>query len=82
MTLSDKVRRFVFHEYIEPARRRGNKTVTVRAGDVHSQMGLTQRLPLVCSALGTLLFQERYNVGLVRREGPANGSNSYFTYQV
>jgi type I restriction enzyme R subunit len=40
--LSDDIRSFVFREYIEPARRQRKHKVTVRAGDVHEQLGLAE----------------------------------------
>jgi len=82
MKLSDRIREFVFQEFIKPARERGEGTVTIRAGDVHSMMGLSDRIPAVCSALGTNKFQEMYQVRLIDRKGPTNASNVFFTFEV
>ena len=82
MKQADKIREFVFREYIEPARRRGDTTVTVRAGDVHTKMGLSEGIPAVCSAMGTNKFQYTYGARLVQREGPTNGCNVFFTFDV
>lgn len=82
MKLSDRIREFVSQEFIKPARERGEGTVTIRAGDVHSMMGLSDRIPAVCSALGTNKFQEMYQVRLIHRKGPTNASNVFFTFEV
>jgi len=80
--LADDIREFVFAKYIEPAHRSGISEVRVRAGDVHKEMGLSQRLPAVCAAIGAQKFEKQYGIILVQREGPANGSNAYFTFKV
>jgi hypothetical protein len=80
MRLADKIREFVYKEYVQPARERGDQTVTFRAGDVHEQMDLKSRLPAVCAAVDTNKFREKYQVRLVKREGPANAANAFFTF--
>lgn len=80
--LADRIREFVFREYIKPTRERGERTITVRAGDVHKQMGLSNRMPAVCGAIATAKFQDKYLVQLVNREGPAQGANVFFTFDV
>jgi hypothetical protein len=79
---SDLIREFVNLHYIEPARKAGKSQVSVLAGDVHSKMKLTSRMPQVCGALGANLFESAYRVKLLRREGPQNGANLEFTFQV
>jgi len=80
--LADQIRDFAFRRYIEPARKQGQKTVTIRAGDVHSEMRLGQRMPAVCGALGTDKFQAEYQVELIDRKGPNQGANVFFTFKV
>lgn len=82
MTLADEIRAFVHQNYFEPARRRGEHEITIRAGDVHSAMKLVGRMPAVCSALGTDKFQKEYRVRLVRREGPHLGANLRLTFEL
>ena len=77
---ADEIRKYVFINYIQPARKRGEKQVVVRVGDVHNGMGLKSRLSAVYAALGTNKFQDDYNVRLIKREGPSNGANAFFTY--
>jgi 5-methylcytosine-specific restriction protein B len=82
MRPSDQVRQYVLNAYIIPTRRRGESTVTVRAGDVHREVGFTDRMPLVASALGAKKFEEYADVRLVRREGPHQGANLLLTFEV
>src|SRR4051812_1402258 len=48
MSHADDVREHCRAHYLEPARARGESTVSIRAGDVHSALGYKNRLPLVC----------------------------------
>lgn len=80
-SLADRIRRFVYERYIDPAQRRGREQVEVRAGDVHHDMGLVARMPAVCTALGRK-FEEEYGVRLLDRRGPKQGANVFFRFQV
>lgn len=79
-TQADEIREFVYRNYIQPARQRGETQITIRAYDIHKQMKLEEKLPAVCSALGTDKFQKMYNVTLLERKGPTNAANVYFTF--
>lgn len=81
-TQADSIREFVNRRYILPARNTGQRTVSVRAGDVHREMNLVQRLPAVCSALGSHKFERLFNVTRVAIDGPTNGANAIFTYEL
>ena len=82
MRPADEIREFAYENYIKPARARGEEQITIRAGDVHREMRLVSRIPAVCSALGTNKFQDMCGIELIRREGPTNGSNVYFTFKL
>jgi hypothetical protein len=79
---SDLIREFVNRHYTEPGRRVGKSQVSVRAGDVHSKMLLTSKMPQVCGALGASLFDSEYRVKLLQRDGPQNGANLHFTFEI
>jgi hypothetical protein len=81
-TSADIIRRFILSHYIVPARNRGEKTVTVRAGDVHSQMSLRGRHANVCQAMRGDKLLNLANVRLKSSKGPLAGGNTYFTYQL
>lgn len=81
MTFSDEVRTHCFENYVEPARQRGDVEVSIRAGDVHRDLRYRNRLPLVCAALGTEIFEEMCRVECMAIDGPANGANAVFRYK-
>lgn len=68
--LSDAIRQHVLEKYISPARERGNKSITLRSGEIHKQLALSDRLPQVCSAIDARRFEIEANVRLVDRQGP------------
>ncbi|MEN6560911.1 MAG: hypothetical protein ABFD52_09070 [Acidobacteriota bacterium] len=80
--LSDLIRAIACREFIEPARARSRKEVTIRAGDLHEKMRLVGRMPAVCGALGTLKFQRENGIKLISREGPSNGPNAIFKFLI
>lgn len=82
MTLANEIREFVYETYISPAREREDSQVTIRAGEVHKRMGLSSRMPAVCSALGAEKFENLYGIKLIDRKGPHLGSNMFFTFQL
>lgn len=82
MTHADDVRSYAATHYVEPARARGTKEVSIRAGDIHSALGYRNRYPLVCSALGAAIFENSYRVRRKAVEGPLNGSNTIFVFTV
>lgn len=81
--LTDKIREFVCKNYIQPGRKRDEKVITIRAGDVHSTMGLASRMPAVCNALKTKIDQ-RCNVRILKIDSPPSGygANFYVTYKI
>ena len=79
---ADDVREHCRVHYVEPARARGEPTVAIRTGDVHSALGYKDRIPLVCSAIGAQVFEAECRVKRVGLEGPLTGSNTLFTFQL
>lgn len=79
---ADDIRRFANRQYLEPARARGDETVSIRSGDVHAAMGLQNRLPAVCGALGTARFCDENRLERLRIEGPANSSTTIFVFRL
>ncbi len=79
----EKVRDYVFDHYIDPAREKGTKQITVRAGDVGDSLDLGDRMPLVCTALKTKI-DKMYNLEIIDIQGPPSlqGRNLYVTYRI
>jgi len=79
---ADRIRQFVNKKYIEPARATGQSEVSIRAGDVHRDMGLRNRMPAVCSALDAKKFEKRYMVKLKERFGPPQSSSVVWIFSI
>lgn len=82
MSNADEIRRFVLDKYVAPARQRGVAELTVRAGEVHRGMGLSNAMPAVCSALDGRKFAQMAGVSLIERRGPPQGANVYFRFDL
>jgi 5-methylcytosine-specific restriction enzyme B len=82
MSYADDVRKYCKENIIDPARTRGEKQIEIRAGDIHTAMGYKSRMPLLCSALGANKFKEVAGVQRVSINGPTNGANAIFTFQI
>ena len=80
MKASQQVRDYVLREYIEPARRRKQKTVKVVAGDVHKAVRFTNRVPLVCQALKGKRFLQENHLILEKWDGPKSGLSTTVTF--
>jgi hypothetical protein len=82
MSQANRIRQFTVDRFIAPAIAAGCDEITIRAGDVHREMGLTNAMPAVCSALGSRKFDEYANITRSALVGPANGANVYFTFRL
>jgi len=80
--LADEIREFAFKKFIEPARKQSKKTVQIRAGNIHKMIGLSHRMPAVSGALGSEKFEKQYNIKRIKLEGPIQGSNTLFTFEI
>lgn len=81
-TTADDIRKFCIEHFVKPARSRGEHAVALRAGDIHAQMGLAQRLPAVCAALGSDTFEQLARVKRIAIDGPLNGSSTLFVFKL
>lgn len=82
MSLADDVREYCKKTYIDSARRRGQRTVTIKSGDVHSALNYKNSYPLVCSAIGSNRFEQLCNLKRISVEGPLNGVSTLFTFEL
>lgn len=82
-SLAEQIRRYVRDQIVEPARQRGQKTVTFTASEIHNGLGLREnRMPSVCQAIDTPIFLDYASVTLVRREGPQLSTTAKWTFAV
>lgn len=80
---ADTVRLVANRDFVLPARRRGDRTITLRAGDVHRAANFHKsNLPNVCQALESKIFCREHHLRLIRRVGPHQGANVFFTYEI
>jgi hypothetical protein len=82
LSQANRIRQFALDHYIAPARAKGLTEITIRAGDVHRKMSLTNAMPAVCSAIGSHKFDEYAGVTRTALTGPANGANVYYTFSL
>jgi 5-methylcytosine-specific restriction enzyme B len=82
MNKADAIREHVLNLHIRPARTAGNKVVSLTAGQIQSEMNLKNRLPAVCSAIGSLRFENECGVKVRPVSVPLNSSTTVFTIDV
>ena len=86
MKIADRIRSHVVERYVDPARGRGEETVTVVAGAVLRQLDLRgDYAPSVCSALRARKFCAENDLALINEDGPAKSKQSTttrFTFQL
>lgn len=82
MSYADDVRTYCIEHYVNPARKSNIQSITIRAGDVHKEMNYKNRMPLVCSSLGSIKFETEANVKKINITGPSNGANALFHYKI
>jgi hypothetical protein len=81
---SDRIRQYVLDEYIRPARTRGEKKISITAGEVQKGLGLKNRIAWVCTALRADRFQSENNLRLTDETGPPSGMSTTvkFTFEI
>ena len=79
---SDRVRNHVKRKYIDPAKKDGKKSLSIRAGDVHKELGFSRRIPVVCSALRSRKLQKKSDIELTYVGGPNNSTTTTFSYKL
>jgi len=79
---TDDIRNYIFFNLIKPAIDQGQEEITIRAGDVHSDLHLVSRMPMVCSALRSL--PRHFPIQLTNIQAPPSGqgANFYATYKL
>jgi 5-methylcytosine-specific restriction enzyme B len=80
--MSERIRQYVFEQYVAPSRKQQSEKVTVRAGDVAKAMHMKTRIPLVCEALQVKKLQRQFGISLLERTGPKKGPNTLLTFHV
>src|ERR1700685_1531392 len=79
-TGSDAVRQHAYEKYVSAAHRRKQKTVAINVGEVHRELALNNRVPLVCAALSSKKFLTESHLRLISKTGPPSGQSTTVTY--
>lgn len=77
---ADKIRLHGRKRYVLSARNRGDKRFSIQVGDVVRDLGLTGRVPAVCSALKTDKFLKENNLRVVETIAPRSGQSTTVVY--
>ena len=77
---SDLIRQHAADVYIKAAQRRGDRTLSINVGAVHKALALSNRVPLVCAALGSKKFLTENHLRLISKTGPPSGQSTTVTY--
>ena len=79
---ADRIRLCARNYYIESAREKDEAEVAIRAGNLGHDIGLLDRHPAICSALGSEEFQKLAQVPPPTHTLPNPSSSTVFTYQL
>jgi 5-methylcytosine-specific restriction enzyme B len=79
---ADRIRLCALNYFIEPAREKSLKEVSIRAGDLASAMGLRDALPNICQALAGEKLQQLAQVPPPSHTQPNPSSSTTFTYRL
>lgn len=79
---ADRIRLCALNYFIEPAREKRLKTVTIRAVDLASAMGLKNAFPNICQTLGGEKLQQLAKAPPPAISEPNPSSSTTFTYQL
>jgi hypothetical protein len=82
LSVADRIRSFLVRRYVQPSRIRHANEITIRAGDVHGEIGFANRMPLVCSVLDGKRFRQENGLELIERTGPRQGSTAIFRFRL
>jgi 5-methylcytosine-specific restriction protein B len=82
ITGADRIRACALTNYIAPARDRGDASVTIIAGRLHNDIGLSQAWANVCQALRGSKFLDYASVPAPDESGPEASTTTAFTYHL
>ena len=82
MADSNEIRSHLIKMHVEPARSRGDYTVTIRAGDVVNELASDTAIPAVCGVLGSDVFEREARLQRLAIDGPVPGAITLFVYKL
>jgi hypothetical protein len=82
LSLANRIRQHCIATYVGQAKAAGHTDFLIRAGDVHTALGLNGYLPAVCEAIGTDVFEKQAGIRRIAFDGPINGANAWFWFRL
>jgi len=79
---ADQIRDYVIKNYIEPARKKGLKEVTIIAGDVAREVTGGTNIPNVNNVLRGKKLLTMCNIRLIKKQGPYESTTTSYTYNI
>jgi 5-methylcytosine-specific restriction protein B len=76
------IRQHVITKHFEPARASGAIELTLRAGDLHKELNYKNRMPAICSVLGSKRLETEARVHKTSTSGPHNSTTTRFTFAI
>lgn len=76
---AQSIRDYLRARHFEPARKRKETLVTLRAGDIHRELGLRNRVPNVCQVMESRLLEKEAGVKVSSKQGPPSGRGTTLT---
>jgi hypothetical protein len=74
--------KFIYETYVEPARERGEKVVTIHVDDVTEALHYVQSPNQIRGVLGSMKFRNTYRLPLLATDELTNGQASTFTFRL
>jgi len=81
MADSHEIRAHLIGTHVNRARATGQYTITVRAGDVVTELPGTA-IPAVCGVLGSDVFEREANLKRLAIDGPVPGASTLFVFKL
>lgn len=81
-SIAERIRVHALAKYIEPARERGDASVTIRAGTIHDELDLSKNWANVCQVLRGEKFRALGNLPEPVVSGPRDSTTTTFTYHL
>lgn len=77
---SDQIREYVRVHYVETARQSRQARFSIRCGTIEKELGMSNRIAHVCTALKTPKFLDPNRLRLVETTGPPSGTSTTVVY--
>ncbi len=77
---AEGIRKFVYENYIKPAKKSGKRSVSARVGDVAKEIAVDHEpvtgMPRIIQAIDSNLFREQYGLTVKKVNAPKSGQST------